>query len=465
MLWTGLEFAKNVIFFNANRNIQKLSYFMPVDVKAKSITNSLFNDWNELFYSDNFGLSTNRFITSYTEEMDYILEDINHQNQRRHREAVQDRYDRSHHRHRYVRVDERDDIVHPIDFHDEFDRIEDRRSVSNEYDGDSEPSDPSHEIQGHHEVTEYSMSLRPERERRDSDRTDHSQHSMASNLSYSESMASEVVNPVVPNPKYWRRCSALPLPTYRHFMLQNNTLFAMIMLHCTLLPASRMLLQFNHLFLPNTATRLNPRNKFENLQSMTSHKGDALNQAATQLMKLSNIVLSHTYCMLHVAAASVLPVFGLRGVIFGNLSPESRSYLNPMHLNHNANMGLLTFVVRNRGNGRNRNNGNGDDGNGNEDELNAEDREWIEKKRRKNASAEFLDRWSLSNHLTSISLMLSMVPYVNNFYAMISVFSFGMTLGEGEDIMGWTTNRLHQNNVGNARATDRVGVYVHILME
>merc|ERR1712176_659596 len=71
----------------------------------------------------------------------------------------------------------------------------------------------------------------------------------------------------------------------------------------------------------------------------------------------------------------------------------------------------------------------------------------------RNAFEEYIDKWSLSNHLTSISLMLSMVPYVNNFYAMMSVFSFGMTLGEGEDIMRWSAYRLVQNNMENSKTT------------
>ena len=37
----------------------------------------------------------------------------------------------------------------------------------------------------------------------------------------------------------------------------------------------------------------------------------------------------------------------------------------------------------------------------------------------------------------------------------MSVFSFGMTLGEGEDIMRWTSYRLIQNNA-NHGATNRV---------
>merc|ERR1712087_659066 len=50
---------------------------------------------------------------------------------------------------------------------------------------------------------------------------------------------------IVPTPKYALRNNKLPLPKMRHFMLQNNTLFALIMLHCTVLPISRCLLRFN----------------------------------------------------------------------------------------------------------------------------------------------------------------------------------------------------------------------------
>ena len=52
------------------------------------------------------------------------------------------------------------------------------------------------------------------------------------------------------------------------------------MLHNTLLPISRALLQYNHLFLPNLTTKsTSPKQKFASLQSITSHKFDALNIA------------------------------------------------------------------------------------------------------------------------------------------------------------------------------------------
>merc|ERR1719242_482480 len=317
--------------------------------------------------------------------MEYILDDNrnnrdrHHDHHRRLNHQEDRRGDRDQHHHlrgsgmRYVRVDERDEVVHPIRFHDEYHHR--HNSASHEYDGDSEPSDPS---------SDRLIDSRMLRERRDSAQSvhsnssdsHHSMHSHESIAAYSDSMQSDVPI-VVPNPKYWRRLSSLPLPSYRHFMLQNNTLFSMRLLHCTLLPASRVLLQFNPLFLPNTATRLNPRNKFENLQSMTSHKGHALNQAATQLMKFSNIMLSHTYCMLHVAAASILPVIGLRRVISGNLSPDLQNAVNPINIH--ANPATVLFVANLR-------NGNGNDGNNNnnnsdDDDLNAEDQERMEQER------------------------------------------------------------------------------------
>eukprot|EP00485_Elphidium_margaritaceum_P020370 CAMPEP_0202730676 /NCGR_PEP_ID=MMETSP1385-20130828/186761_1 /ASSEMBLY_ACC=CAM_ASM_000861 /TAXON_ID=933848 /ORGANISM="Elphidium margaritaceum" /LENGTH=188 /DNA_ID=CAMNT_0049396955 /DNA_START=514 /DNA_END=1080 /DNA_ORIENTATION=+ len=72
------------------------------------------------------------------------------------------------------------------------------------------------------------------------------------------------------------------------------------------------------------------------------------------------------------------------------------------------------------------------------------------------AFGEYIDRWSLCNHLTSISLILCLVPYVNNFYAMLSVFSFGMTLGEGEDIMRWSRYRLTQLHRRHWKVTQKV---------
>ena len=383
-IWTGFEFMKNVIFFNTNRNIQKLSYFMPVNIKSKSITDSLFNDWNEFFYSDNYGLSPKRFILSYTNEMQYVLEAKNNHN-------------------RLVRVDETDDGSH-INFGDEYNQTDD--GYDTKYD--------------EYDATETDRGNRANR---------------------SGSRRNSII---VPNPKYANRNSKLPLPGYKHFLLQQNVLFSIIMLHSTLLPISRILLQYNHFFLPNSATKgsKNALQKFNNLQSITSHKYDTLNTAAAKLMKLSNIFLSHTYCLLHVVSTSIIPVIGLRSIIFGNISSQLQNVLNPMHLNNNANAANAALHQQN-------------------DDSDTDDDDSVYggnygQNRNRNAFEEYIDKWSLSNNLTSISLMMSMVPYVNNFYAMMSVFSFGMTLGEGEDIMRWSAYRLVQNHMGNHKVTNRV---------
>eukprot|EP01083_Nonionella_stella_P011180 31783_1 len=331
-LWTSFEFMKNIIFFNTNRNISKLSYFMPVDRRTESITNALFNDWNELLYTDNYGLSPNRFVMSYTNDMRYVLEGYN----------------------RYIRVDEND---------------------------------------------------------QDSPQSIH--------------FGEEPI--VVPSPKYYNRSTRLPLPSYKHFLIQNNTLFTIIMLHHTLLPVSRILLKWNHLFL------YNPNQK---LQSITSHKSIFFPfNSHNTFAKLSNILLSHTYCLLHVVATSIIPVLCLRSVVFNNVSPRVQNVLNPMYINNNANAANAAMAPQ-----------DSDD----------EDADVDDRGGSRNAFQEFVDRWSLSNQLTSISLMLSMVPYVNNFYAMVSVFSFGMTLGEGEDIMRWGALRLSQNNRDNHKNISKI---------
>ena len=226
-IWTSLELVKNLIFFNTNRNIQKLSYFMPIDVKTKSITNALFNDWNEFLFTDNYGLSPKRFVSSYTNDMHSIFDGNNDENIR------------------LVFVDEHDQGSHV-----NFDRERGQRM-----------------------------------------------HSPQSSI-------------IVPSPKYALKNNKLPLPNLRHFVLQQNTLFALIMLHSTLLPISRCLLKFNHLFLPN-ATRPNTK-RFASLQSITSHRNESLDNVTSGLMKVSNIISSHAYCLLHVVATSIVPVICLR---------------------------------------------------------------------------------------------------------------------------------------------------------
>ena len=403
--WTGLEFMKNIIFFNTNRNIQKLSYFMPVSNKSKSITDSLFNDWNQFFYSDNYGLCPKRFILSYTNEMEYIL--------------GKNRGDSHDDHNRLIRVDENDDYYN-VNFND---------------DNYITPGmDDSGIMYGDGHETKYGD---------EDDEIDRPTPGLI--ISNRNSRRNSII---VPNPKYSNRANKLPLPGYKHFLLQQNTLFAIIMLHSTLLPISRALLQYNHLFLPNSATKSSsPRKGFSNLQSITSHKFDTLNAAASKLMKLSHIVLSHTYCLLHVVSTSIVPVIALRSVIFGNISSQLQNVLNPMHLNNNANAANAALAQHNddsdTDDSDDTSDGGGYQGHGG-------------RNRNRNAFEEYIDKWSLSNNLTSISLMMSMVPYVNNFYAMMSVFSFGMTLGEGEDIMRWTSYRLIQNNVGNHRANNRV---------
>ena len=125
----------------------------------------------------------------------------------------------------------------------------------------------------------------------------------------------------------------------------------------------------------------------------------------------------------------------LRSAIFGNISSHLQNVLNPMHLNNNANAANVAIAQ-----------GQHSDENDDDEQAN----------NHRNAFEEYIDKWSLSNNLTSISLMLSMVPYVNNFYAMMSVFSFGMTLGEGEDIMRWSSYRLGQNNMNMVTKVDGV---------
>merc|ERR1712228_499894 len=256
-----------------------------------------------------------------------------------------------------------------------------------------------------------------------------------SNINFNERMHSPQNSNliIVPSPKYALKNNKLPLPTWGHFLLQSNTLFAIIMLHCRLLPISRCLLNFNHLFLPND-TRPNTK-RYETLQSITSHRNQSLDYVTSGFMKVSNIVSSHVYCLLHVVSTSIIPVLCLRSAIFGNISNHLQNVLNPMHLNNNANAANVALAQHQN-----------DDNNDDDEQAN----------NHKNAFEEYIDKWSLSNHLTSISLMLSMVPYVNNFYAMMSVFSFGMTLGEGEDIMRWSTYRLTQNNANDASKVNNV---------
>ena len=255
LVWTGFEFIKNILFFNTNRNIQKLSYYMPFDSKSKSITNNLFNDWNKFFYSDNYGLSPKRFVTSYTNDMKYMFHSIK-----------DDDY-------RLVRVDE-------------------HNSTTTHYDDDLSDDDEEDDYSYHHNRNRTRNSI------------------------------------IVPNPKYRNRNSSLPLPTFKHFLLQNNTLFSIIMLHCTLLPISRLLLKFNALFLPNKnqshshySSTING-GKFKSLQSITSHKNNSLNSATSKVLKLSTILLSHTYCMLHVVCTSIIPIIAIRSSIFRNLSTQ-----------------------------------------------------------------------------------------------------------------------------------------------
>eukprot|EP01084_Bolivina_argentea_P200716 343188_1 len=362
-LWTGLEFMKNIIFFNTNRNISKLSYFMPVNRETQSITNSLFNDWNEFLYTDNYGLSPKRFIMSYTNDIQYVFSG----------------YDEHNH---LIRVDE-DDHGTNVNFDEEY---ETKRNINNNFD-------------------DRNININRYNYKRDSI--------------------------VVPHPKLSSRNNRLPLPNYKHFLFQNNTLFTIIMLHSTLLPVSRALLHWNHFFLP--------KNNKSNLQSITSHKTNTfyIQNAASKLMKLSNIILSHTYCLLHVVSTSIIPVLGLRSIIFGNMSTQLQNVLNPIHINNNANAANAALAQHQH--------------------SDSDDEEFDDNTNpNRNAFEEYIDKWSLSNHLTSISLMLSMVPYVNNFYAMMSVFSFGMTLGEGEDIMRWSAYRLVQNNVGHHNNTAKI---------
>lgn len=416
--WTGFEFMKNIIFFNTNRNIQKLSYFMPVSNKTKSITDSLFNDWNQFFYTDNYGLCPKRFILSYTNEMEYILGKNTRGN---------DHNDDGHHN-RLIRVDENDDYYN-VNFNDD-------NYITPGIDDSAILYGDGHETKyGDDDDSTYD----------DDQEIDRPTPGLI--ISNRNSRRNSII---VPNPKYSNRANKLPLPRYKHFLLQQNTLFAIIMLHSTLLPISRALLQYNHLFLPNAATKSSsPRKGFNNLQSMTSHKFDTLNIATTKLMKLSNIVLSHTYCLLHVVSTSIIPVIALRSIIFGNISTQLQNVLNPMHLNNNANAANAALAQHNDDSDTDDSDDTSDGGTGGG---------YQGRNRNRNAFEEYIDKWSLSNNLTSISLMMSMVPYVNNFYAMMSVFSFGMTLGEGEDIMRWTSYRLIQNNVGNHRATNRVKI-------
>ena len=84
-------------------------------------------------------------------------------------------------------------------------------------------------------------------------------------------------NIIVSSPKYALKSNTLPLPKLRHFVQKRNTLFALTMLHSTLLPISRCLLKFNHLFLPNV-TRPNTK-KFAVLNESLDNDINKLKQS------------------------------------------------------------------------------------------------------------------------------------------------------------------------------------------
>jgi len=191
-------------------------------------------------------------------------------------------------------------------------------------------------------------------------------------------------------------------PSWRHFMFQGNTVFCALFLHCSVLPISRALMKASP-WIARAASSLWP--------------------------STSKVMVGHAYCVLHIAASSIVPVLGLRSLIFGNLSPHLNNALNPAMAANAAN-------------------------NADSDSDSESDSESANELSRKRVFEEYLDKWSLSNQLCSVSLMLSMVPFVSNVYAMLSVFCFGMSLGEAEDIMRWTHYRLKHHSDGEFERSD-----------
>ena len=72
LIWIGYEYCLNILYFNTNKTIQKISFYLEPPIPSKNNNkikfkpmHRLYLKWTKFFYSNNFGLNKQKYIHYY----------------------------------------------------------------------------------------------------------------------------------------------------------------------------------------------------------------------------------------------------------------------------------------------------------------------------------------------------------------------------------------------------------------